>query len=181
MGTLYSPDCNNALTLILPAPVPRHSQYLHSLWHPPAGLRLVPWCSFIPKLGVEPGEEPLPIPTTEFIVTQYDKWAVLILSLLRGVSAGVTTRVAGLTTPLDIYKHFFNLRSSRISEGWLRPILPNRITGHLSTTKSKRIRFTNSRGSWSSSLPQGGMLLLRQLAGCGKRQDLTTPDGSQKM
>lgn len=50
-----------------------------------------------PKLGVRPGEEPLPIPMTRFTVAWYDKGAVqVIASSSPGYDHSVATGVAEL-------------------------------------------------------------------------------------
>lgn len=63
-----------------------------------------------PKLGVIPGEEPLPVPVTWYIAARHNKCDVQILfffTVILGVITGVATGTAELTS-LVIYHLFYS-------------------------------------------------------------------------
>lgn len=111
MGTLHSSDCGDTLTLsTTPQPACRNIHNpsvpcgthvlccLSALW---SGI-----CALVfpfPKLGVEPGEEPLPNPIPEFKLAWHE-WQMngsgLILLHNLGLSSGSATGTEGLTTSL---------------------------------------------------------------------------------
>lgn len=113
VGILDSKDCNNTITLntttqplcpnIHNASILCGTQVYHCL--PASWSGTCTLVFLFPKLGVIPGEEPLPIPITKFIAGRHDKRAIQIIPLLAalGITAGVATGTAGLTISLTMY------------------------------------------------------------------------------
>lgn len=113
VGILDSKDCNNTITLntttqplcpnIHNASIFCGTQVYHCL--PASWSGTCTLVFLFPKLGVIPGEEPLPIPITKFIAGRHDKRAIQIIPLLAalGITAGVATGTAGLTISLTMY------------------------------------------------------------------------------